>query len=33
MEKFGLIGISHRRATAEEMGRVAEAFSKTGQIG
>ncbi len=33
MEKFGLIGISHRRASAEEMGRVAEAFQAVGNLG
>lgn len=33
MEKFGLIGISHRRACAEEMGRVAEAFQAVGNLG
>lgn len=33
MEKFGLIGISHRRACAEEMGRVADAFQAVGNLG
>ncbi|NQU48041.1 MAG: hypothetical protein HQ519_05295 [Planctomycetes bacterium] len=33
MEKFGLIGISHRRATAEEMGRVVEAFQAISALG
>jgi glutamyl-tRNA reductase len=33
MEKFGLIGISHRRASAEEIGHVSQAFASVADLG
>jgi glutamyl-tRNA reductase len=33
MDKFGLIGISHRRASAEEIGHVSQAFAAVADLG